>query len=82
MKLSDGRKVTMQIAPDCEKRDRLRTQYSQSLSDWQSARDQVSMTLNSDPAYAEKVEELKASQKKLRATQEALNRHCSDHRCS
>lgn len=82
MKLGDGRKVTMQTAPDCEERDCLRTQYSQFLSDWLTSIDQVSMTLKSDPAYAKNVEGSNASQKKLRATQEALNQHCSDHRCS
>jgi hypothetical protein len=81
MKLSDGRKVTMQVPVKCEERDRLREEYAQLLADWLGSKDQASITPKGDPAYAQKVKESKVSHRKLRAVQEALNQHSSIHRC-
>lgn len=81
MKLGDGRKVTMQVAPECGERERLATEASLLLAEWLRSKDDVRMASNRDLSYEKRMEECKLAKRKLDAANSKYSQHVRTHGC-
>jgi len=81
VKLGDGRKVTRQIAPDCDERARLATEASLLLAEWLRSKEDVRMASKRDLSYEKRMEKCKSAKRKLDAANSKYSRHVRAHGC-
>jgi hypothetical protein len=81
MKLGDGRKVTMQVTPDCDERERLATEASLLLAEWLRSKDDVRVVSKRDLSYEKRREECKTAKRKLDAANSKYSEHVRAHGC-
>ncbi len=81
MKLSDKRRLLTRTTPDCEERNQLHTDLSQSLAEWLAASDDLKQTSKGGSSREAKVAETKRCRAKLDAAQSHYSVHVREHGC-
>ena len=76
------RKMTMRKPIECEERNRLRTERSVSLAEWNRIRDDLRATAKNDPTYQHNVAIAKDAQKRFKAVDARAGEHEREHGCS
>jgi hypothetical protein len=75
------RKMTMRKPIDCEERNRLRTERSVSLAEWDRCTDDLRATTKNDPTYQRKVAIAKDAQKRFKGCDARASEHEREHGC-
>ena len=75
------RKITMRKPPDCEERNRLRTESTVLLSEWLRCKDELRMTSKNDSSYQRKVLEVKDAHKRHKKCNALAAQHVREHGC-